>query len=481
MRKIQHIPKGRSITKKSAGFGKEEIIDLAKRHLPSFVDVEEREDFFVFSLKWTPDFWVRHAIHKTGYPDNIKNEERLLNRIRARTEKEVEEAIRDFGVTRVEEVKSSFGLEDFYKEVYRDKNVIYKVKKRLKPRPNFTTNLEAYYDEKANEIVPHFKPLWEAFVYETVKHDNAQEIIDYLHGAIERTKQLIFARDRIRDIITNNPADNDTQFLINFYIFHFISLLKSLGDNLAWLIKLYCKFRLDEKKIDLSFKSFENSLFAENKRLFNCIYGKQSFLEFRGIKMFRDIIHHKHALHVESVAMGFKGPQKIMIAIDPKSGLIIDGRRYMEKISPTLAEASDKNSIAKYGLKKLNVWVGPPDLMPWEDPLVFCQKKIELMAALYNSSFQRILLELSRKPIGKVTNYLQRIGVAIVSLIDEIRANDIVLIEGTTTSFIQDALSIEIDNKKVERAKASQTIGLQVNERARKGDVVFKLRSGQRT
>lgn len=471
-----HALEGRAITKKSTGFSKEELINFAKEHLPSFidVDVEEHEDFFILSLKWKTDFWTRHGIHRTEYPDNTKNEEDLLTRIRARTEKELLGAIRDFGVTRIEELKSSFSLEDFYKEKYRDKNVIYKVKKWCQLEPHFTTNLGAYYDEKANEIMPRFKPLWEAFINETVKHDNAQEIIDYLHGAAERTKQLIFASDRIRDVITENPADNDTKFIINFYIFHFISLVKSLGDNLAWLVKLYCNICLDEKKIDLSFKSFEDCLLAENKRFFNCIYGNQHFAEFRGIKMFRDIIHHKHALHVETVVIGINGPQKVMIAIDPKSGLIIDGKRYMERIVPKRAEASDKKSIAKYGLKKLTIWVGSPDQMPWEDPLVFCQKKIDLMIGLYNSSCQRILLELSRKPIGKVRNYLPKIGVAIVELNDEIHTNDKILIEGTTTSFAQDVLSIEINNKKVEMAKPSQTIGLKISEKARKGDAVFK-------
>lgn len=453
------------------------MINLAKEHLPSFidVDVEEREDFLALGLKWNPDSWVRQAIHKIGYPDDTKNEEELLNRIRAKTEKEVLEAIRDFGVARIEELKSAFGLEDFYEEKYRDKNVIYKVRKRFETRAHITTNLEAYYDENANEIMPHFKPLWEAFIYEIVKHDNAQEIIDYLHGAIERTKQLIFARDRVRDIITENRADNDTEFIINFYVFHFISLVKSLGDNLAWLIKLYCKIRLDEKKIDLSFKSYENCLFAENKRLFNCIYGNPSFAEFRKIKVFRDIIHHKHALHVETVVIGINGPEKVMIAIDPKSGLIIDGKRYMENLAPKRAEASDRESIAKYGLKKLSIWVGPPNQMPWEDPLVFCERKIQSIIALYNSSCQRILIELSRKPLGKVSNYLPKIGVAIITLIDEIHTSDRILIEGATTSFIQDAFSIEIDKRKVEVAKAGQTIGLKINEKARKGDVVFKL------
>jgi len=471
------MPEGITIMKKSVGFNKEEVIDLAKKHLPSFIDVEveEHEDSFVFILRWKPDIWVKHGIHKTGYPDNTKNETDLLRRIRARTEKEVLETIRDFGVDRIEELKSSFGLEDFYKEKYRDKNVVYKVKKMLEIRPNFSTNLEAYYYANASAIMPSFKPLWEAMVLETAKHDNAQEIVDYLHGALERTKQLIYARDRMRDIIAENPPDNDIEFTINFYIFHFISLVKSLGDNLAWIAKLYCKIPLDEKKTDLAFESFENYLMAENKRLFHCIYDNPNFGDFRRIKTFRDVIHHKHALHVQTVELGFNGPKKVMIAVDPKSGLIIDGKRYMEKLAPKRAEASDKKSIAEYGLKTLVVWIGRADEMPWEDPLVFCQKFIVLMGQLCNSTFERILVELGRKPLGKVTDYLPKIGVVIMTVTDEIHTNDRLLIEGTTTSFIQNALSIEIDNTKVGMAKEDQTIGLKVNEKARKGDSVFKL------
>ena len=206
-----------------------------------------------------------------------------------------------------------------------------------------------------------------------------------------------------------------------------------------------------------------------------CIYNNPNFEDLRRIKTFRDVIHHKHALHVETVELGFNGPKKVMIAVDPKSGLIIDGIRYMEKLVPKRAEASDRESIAKYGLKKLNVWIGRAEEMPWQDPLVFCQKFIALMGALYNSTCERILVELSRKPLGKVINYLPKIGVAIITLIDEIHANDKILIEGFTTSFVQDASSIEIDNVKVEMAKTGQTIGLRLNDKARKGDVVFKL------
>lgn len=457
------------------------MIDLAKKQLPPFIDVEveEREGFFVLRLRWEPEFGVEVGIYKIGYPDDTKNEAELLNGIRARTEKEVLEIIRDFGVARIEELKTSFGLEDFYKEKYRDKNVVYKVKKMLEIEPNFRTNLEAYYYTNACKNMPSFKPLWEAMVLETVKHDNAQEIVDYLHGALERTKQLFYSRDRMQDIITENPPSNDTEFVINFYIFHFISLVKSLGDNLAWIAKLYCKMPLDEKKTDLTFRSFENCLMAESKNLFHCIYGNPHFEEFRRIKIFRDVIHHKHALHVGTVELGFNGPKRIMIAVDPKSGLIIDGKRYMEKLAPKRAEASNKESIAKYGLRTLTVWIGRADEMPWEDPLVFCQKFIVLIGELYNSTCERILLELSRKLLGRVSNYLPKIGVAIITLTDEIHANDRILIDGTTTSFIQDAFSIEIDNRKVDVAKTGQAIGLKTNEKVRKGDFVFKLPSMQ--
>jgi len=60
------------------------LIDLAKRHLPSFIDVEveEQEDFLALELKWNSNFWVEHAIGKIGYPDDTKNEEELLNSAR---------------------------------------------------------------------------------------------------------------------------------------------------------------------------------------------------------------------------------------------------------------------------------------------------------------------------------------------------------------------------------------------------------------
>lgn len=314
----------------------------------------------------------------------------------------------------------------------------------------------------------------DALIKDTVKHQNAQEIIDYVHGASERTKQLLLVNDIIKQILANNPANNDTHFTINLYIFHFLSLIKSLSDNLAWIIKLYCQFTLDDKKTDLTLKSYRDRLRC-NEKLYNLIYGDTNFNNLQAIKNFRDIIHHKHALYVDRVRIGINGPVKIMIELEPKSNLLENGKRYSDIIIPKLAEASDKDSIAKYGMKKFHVWVGSPVDMPWQDPIEFTQKYIDLIGKLYDLAYSRMLLELTRKPIGKVANYYQKIGVGLIALSDKIQTNDKVLIEGTSTFLKQEVNSMEINQAKVETAGEGQEVCLKVNGRICKGDNVFKI------
>ena len=261
-------------------------------------------------------------------------------------------------------------------------DLYYKVEKWHKTNGHSRTNLEAYYHKKASKVVPTFQKIWESFIRGHVTHGKSREIIDYLHGANERLKQLIFARDIIEEVLQKKPCGNDIWFITNFHIFHFISLAKSLGDNLAWLVSLYCNMNLDERKTDLTLKAFENNLKAANKRLHDFIYSTKNFPEFRRLKELRDIIHHRHALHVENVKLGFGGPEKVMIPLDPKSGLMIDGRRYRETILPKLAEASDKDSIVKYGLKALNVWTGPKAETPWRELLPFCEQIVTILREL---------------------------------------------------------------------------------------------------
>ena len=84
-------------------------------------------------------------------------------------------------------------------------------------------------------------------------------------------------------------------------------------------------------------------------------------------------------------------------------------------------------------------------------------------------------MEEVKERVGRVTHYYSRIGVCIVELEDELRVGDEISIEGKTTNFRQTVKSMEIEHKKVEVARAGDSVGIEVEVRAREGDVVYKI------
>jgi putative protease len=57
----------------------------------------------------------------------------------------------------------------------------------------------------------------------------------------------------------------------------------------------------------------------------------------------------------------------------------------------------------------------------------------------------------------------------------ELRVGDTVHVHGHTTDFYQRVERIELEHAQVEVARAGDHIGLQVQQRVREGDVVFRL------
>jgi putative protease len=84
---------------------------------------------------------------------------------------------------------------------------------------------------------------------------------------------------------------------------------------------------------------------------------------------------------------------------------------------------------------------------------------------------------MDRKQVGIVTHYFTKLGVAVVKLSDELSLEDKITIDGATTSFEQEVVSMQIENENVESAGIGQSIGLKVEERVREGDLVYKLSS----
>lgn len=80
-----------------------------------------------------------------------------------------------------------------------------------------------------------------------------------------------------------------------------------------------------------------------------------------------------------------------------------------------------------------------------------------------------------KKPIGKVSHYYTKIGVAVIDLNDSLAVGDKISIEGASTKFTQTVDSMQIEHKDVKQATSGDSIGLKVVERVREGDRVYRV------
>jgi putative protease len=79
--------------------------------------------------------------------------------------------------------------------------------------------------------------------------------------------------------------------------------------------------------------------------------------------------------------------------------------------------------------------------------------------------------------VGRVTHYFPHVQVAAVELTDdELRIGDSIRVLGTTSNFTQPIFSMEIDHSPVESVRAGEEVAIQVVERARVGDLVFRIK-----
>jgi translation elongation factor EF-Tu-like GTPase len=82
---------------------------------------------------------------------------------------------------------------------------------------------------------------------------------------------------------------------------------------------------------------------------------------------------------------------------------------------------------------------------------------------------------MSEQLIGTVTHYFKGPGVAVVHMNDgELKVGDEIHVLGHTTDFSERVFSMEVDHQKVEHAQAGEEIAIQVLQRARPHDQVFR-------
>jgi translation elongation factor EF-1alpha len=78
--------------------------------------------------------------------------------------------------------------------------------------------------------------------------------------------------------------------------------------------------------------------------------------------------------------------------------------------------------------------------------------------------------------VGTVTHYFGKPQVAIVDITaGELRVGDTIRIAGVHSNFTQEVGSMELEHVPVETAKVGDSVGIQVSERAREHDDVFRV------
>lgn len=77
------------------------------------------------------------------------------------------------------------------------------------------------------------------------------------------------------------------------------------------------------------------------------------------------------------------------------------------------------------------------------------------------------------KPVGEVTHYYGKAGVAIVKFNQDMPAGKNVAFQGATTDFSQDVASMEFDHKPVKMAPRGKEVGIKVKSKVREGDQVY--------
>ena len=80
--------------------------------------------------------------------------------------------------------------------------------------------------------------------------------------------------------------------------------------------------------------------------------------------------------------------------------------------------------------------------------------------------------------IGKVTDFFAKPVVAGMQLMGPLRIGDKIRIKGSSTDMELAVRSMQLDRVSITEAKAGDLVGIEVPDRVRRGDKVYKITEG---
>ncbi len=85
------------------------------------------------------------------------------------------------------------------------------------------------------------------------------------------------------------------------------------------------------------------------------------------------------------------------------------------------------------------------------------------------------MAEPKMEAIGRVSAFFAHPSAAIVELTAPLRVGDTIYVKGHTTEFQQVVESMQMDRQPVQEGAVGQSLAIQMKDRCRKQDVVYKL------
>ena len=85
------------------------------------------------------------------------------------------------------------------------------------------------------------------------------------------------------------------------------------------------------------------------------------------------------------------------------------------------------------------------------------------------------MAEPKMEAVGRVSGFFAHPSVEIVELSGLVKIGDAIYVKGHTTDFQQTVDSMQVNHQAVQEARQGDSVGLKVNNRCRKHDVVYKL------
>lgn len=77
--------------------------------------------------------------------------------------------------------------------------------------------------------------------------------------------------------------------------------------------------------------------------------------------------------------------------------------------------------------------------------------------------------------VGKITHYFDKIGVAVVELLDTLKAGDSIMISSNGGQFNQTVSSMQIEHEQIQEAQKGQIVGMKVDQPVDEGDEIYKV------